>query len=135
MSLRKSPLMTPARLEANRRNARKSTGPRTARGKAQSRMNSLRKGWASPTYLNLLRALMDAPPCAVEETVGAILTPEQAAHPVFAKLVEMAWEAEIGVARANRELNTALRKKGGPHLEASKAGMLLKINDGELGCL
>ena len=36
--------MTPARLAANRRNARKSTGPRTARGKAQSRMNGLKSG-------------------------------------------------------------------------------------------
>ena len=44
MSLRKSPTLTPARLEANRRNAQKSTGPRTARGKSQSRMNSLRTG-------------------------------------------------------------------------------------------
>ena len=33
MSLRKSPTLTPALLEANRRNARKSTGPRTARGR------------------------------------------------------------------------------------------------------
>jgi hypothetical protein len=42
-----SPTMTPARLEANRRNgrnARKSTGPRTAQGKSQSRLNSLREG-------------------------------------------------------------------------------------------
>ena len=44
MSLRKSPTLTPARIEANRRNAQKSTGPRTARGKGQSRMNSLRTG-------------------------------------------------------------------------------------------
>ena len=48
MSLRKSPTLTPARIEANRRNAEQSTGPRTARGKAQSRMNSLRRGWSSP---------------------------------------------------------------------------------------
>jgi hypothetical protein len=47
MSLRKSPTMTPARLEANRRNAQKSTGPRTARGKAQSRMSGLKHGGRS----------------------------------------------------------------------------------------
>jgi len=33
MALLKSRPMTPARLAANRRNARKSTGPRTAQGK------------------------------------------------------------------------------------------------------
>src|ERR1019366_510319 len=38
------PTMTPARLEANRRNARKSTGRRTTQGKSQSRLNSLREG-------------------------------------------------------------------------------------------
>lgn len=32
------------RIEANRRNARLSTGPRTAEGKARSRMNALRRG-------------------------------------------------------------------------------------------
>jgi hypothetical protein len=44
MSLRKSPTLTPARIEANRRNAQKSTGPRTARGKAQVRFNALKTG-------------------------------------------------------------------------------------------
>jgi hypothetical protein len=47
VSLRKSPTMTAARLEANGRNgrnARKSTGPRTTQGKSQSRLNSLREG-------------------------------------------------------------------------------------------
>jgi len=35
MSLRKSPALTPPLLEANRRNAKKSTGLRTAQGKAR----------------------------------------------------------------------------------------------------
>lgn len=36
--------LTPAKLAANRRNARKSTGPRTAAGKARSRLNALKHG-------------------------------------------------------------------------------------------
>ena len=44
MSLRKSPTRTPALLAANRANARKSTGPRTARGKSFVRLNALRHG-------------------------------------------------------------------------------------------
>ena len=44
MSLRKSPTRTAASLAANRANAQKSTGPRTAGGKARARLNRLRHG-------------------------------------------------------------------------------------------
>ena len=87
MLLRKSP-MTPARLEANRRNAQRSTGPRTPRGKSQSRLNGLRSGGRSRLYSDLLLALSDAPPGAVARTAQAALTPAQARHPLFAELVE-----------------------------------------------
>ncbi len=41
MPLVKSPILTPARLAANRRNALKSTGPRTAAGKRRVALNAL----------------------------------------------------------------------------------------------
>jgi hypothetical protein len=44
MSLVKSPEMTEARRAARRANARRSTGPRTARGKDRSRWNALQHG-------------------------------------------------------------------------------------------
>lgn len=44
MSLRKSPTRTTAFLAACRSNARKSTGPRTAAGKARTRLNALQHG-------------------------------------------------------------------------------------------
>jgi hypothetical protein len=62
MSLRKSPCLTPALLASNRRNAKKSTGPRTARGKAWSQLNHMQDGWRSPEYLRLITAPFDAPP-------------------------------------------------------------------------
>ena len=103
MSLRKNP-MTPARLEANRRNSQKSTGPRTARGKSHSRLNRLRGGGRSRLYIDLLKALMDAPPGRVLETAQAILTPAQMSHPLFAELVRIFCEAEAGLAQHYRGL-------------------------------
>jgi hypothetical protein len=44
MSLRKPPCPTPASLAARRGNARKSTGPRTGRGKARVALNALKHG-------------------------------------------------------------------------------------------
>jgi len=102
MSLRKSPALTLDRIAANRRNAQKSTGPRTARGKAYSRLNPLKSGSYLPHYRSLPRASLIAPPCAVDETARAVLTPEQAAHPVFREAIDIAWEAEMGVIRDQR---------------------------------
>ncbi len=61
MSLRQSPTRTPAVLAANRANAQKSTGPRTARGKAQVTLNALKHGgYAGRLFRsNLLRARED----------------------------------------------------------------------------
>ena len=98
MSLRKSPTRTPAFLEANRRNAQQSTGPYTRRGKAQSCLNRLKTGERSRVYRGLWRGLLDAPPCAVGRTARALLSPEQAAHPVFAELVDLSCWAESMVA-------------------------------------
>ena len=41
-------MTTPARAEANRRNARRSTGPRTREGMARVARNALRHGLAVP---------------------------------------------------------------------------------------
>ncbi len=45
---RGKPASRAARLAANRRNAQKSTGPRTAAGKRRAALNSQRRGLASP---------------------------------------------------------------------------------------
>jgi hypothetical protein len=80
MFLRKNPI-SPARLEANRRNSRKSTGPRTLRGKYQSRLNSPRSGGRLGLYRGLLLALANAPTYSVAQTARSVLTSAQAAHP------------------------------------------------------
>src|SRR5579864_503887 len=94
MSLRKSPTRTPALLEANRRNARKSTGPRTARGKAQTRLNALRNGEYSRLRRDLLVTLLYAPPGAVERWARAMVTPEMARNQYLGEVAEILIQAE-----------------------------------------
>ena len=97
MSLRKSPARTPALVAANRRNARKSTGPKTARGKAWSRLNHLQDGGHSREYRRFYDALLDAPPGRMAETAEALLSSKPIIHPLFTELAELAIEAEIQV--------------------------------------
>jgi len=102
MSLRKSPTLTPALIASNRRNAKKSTGPRTAGGKAWSRLNRLRGGWRSQEYLSLVNALLDAPPGRVEVTAQALLSSRPALHPLFREIAEISVQAEIEICNASR---------------------------------
>ena len=92
--------MTEARLEANRRSSKKSTGPRTEAGKARSRMNGFRHGMRSPEYLKLLIALADAAPGAVLRVGEACLTQAQRTHPAYMDLIELFSEVERETVRA-----------------------------------
>jgi hypothetical protein len=119
MPLRKSPTLTPARIEASRHNAQKSTGPRTARGKAQSSLNSLRTGGRSTLYRELFLRLLDAPPYSIDEVAQAILTPQQAVHPLFSRIVDEFRQNEIELElherriRAWHEARKAMKDRGG----------------------
>ena len=109
MSLRQSPTLTPALLAANRRNARKSTGPRTARGKAQARMNALRRGDRSRLRRGLLVSLLNAPPGGVARLAHALLTPEMSLCPLLRQTAEVVIQAEREVAASFHQ--TYLRQK------------------------
>lgn len=111
MSLRKSPTLTPAMLEANRRNAKKSTGPRTARGKAQTRMNALRTGERSRICRSLMLACLYAPPGWVDQWARELLTREMALHPVIRKEAEIAMQAECEVGHLFHELRTRQERR------------------------
>ena len=49
--MRKTMVITPGKLEANRRNAQKSTGPKTVNGKAVSKLNALKHGLLAQTVV------------------------------------------------------------------------------------
>ena len=90
MALLKPRRLTPARLQANRRNAQFSTGPRTLRGKGQSRLNRLQHGEWSSLCGAFMEALLCAPPGCLDSTAQALLDPVTARHPLFAKMAEVA---------------------------------------------
>ena len=130
MPLHKSLSNTPARREASRRNAKISTGPRTARGKAQSCLNGLESGNHSP----LLKNFLSAPPGAACETTFAALTPAQAAHPLFAEnLKTLAW-AETGTLGDESESNPGKKMKGSPKV-VERSLNVIENTKGQLGCL
>jgi hypothetical protein len=112
MSLRKPPTLTHSRLEANRRSSKNSTGPRTARGKSQSSLNSLRTGNRSRLMHAFYLTLFNAPPGAVDRVARGILTPQLAAHPLFAETVDLFRGAENALMREPRKIH--------PHAESDR---------------
>ncbi|HUU14431.1 MAG TPA: hypothetical protein VM182_12100 [Terriglobia bacterium] len=89
MSLRKSPTLDSAALAANRRNAAKSTGPRTAVGKARARHNALQHGRhaASDVSRETMLALGEDPR-EFENLYQSLLCAYEPADPLWAKQVE-----------------------------------------------
>ena len=129
MSLRKPYGFSPARLAANRHNARQSTGPRSARGRAQSRLNRLRDGGRSRLFQDLRWTLMAAPPAAVARTAGRSMTPELARHPLFEDLGRVFFQAEAQAALTRR----ALREEGNAQKDcfyANEATKCMKTRGG-----
>ena len=112
MSLRKSPTLTPALLASNRRNAKKSTGPRTARGKAWSRLNRLRDGMRSPEYINFLKAVLDAPLGEVGRTVRILLSSKQVIHPQFMEIAKAGIQADIEICKERLRILSRRNEKG-----------------------
>ncbi len=55
------PPLSPARLAANRRNAKKSTGPKTKAGKRRAALNARRLGLAPPEIERQLQARVEDP--------------------------------------------------------------------------
>lgn len=109
MSLRKSPTLTPALLASNRRNAKKSTGPRTAQGKARSRLNSLKNGTRSPEYIKFVEALFYAPAGRVAVTAQALLASKPVVHPLFVEAAELSVETEIYICQESRRRDARWR--------------------------
>jgi hypothetical protein len=132
---------TPERLAANRRNAQKSTGPRTDAGKERSRANALKHGLTGAGIVTLEADLeqVDALSAQLQHQLnppgplGRILTRRVAVHAVrmercvrqeFAELAKLARHAEADFdARRLAEVDAAVALLP---LEPAKAARLLK---------
>jgi hypothetical protein len=120
MSLRKSPTLTPALLASNRQNAKQSTGPRTAQGKAWSRLNRLRNGWRSQEYMDFVMALQFAPPGRMTETAQLLLDSKPAPHRSFVVAAEIGIQADLGIGRELEWIRMHRKSKGGDFFRRSK---------------
>ena len=129
MSLRKSPTLTPALLAANRSNAGKSTGPRTAQGKAWSRLNGFQYGRRSHHYMGFINALMDAPPGMVNVVAQRLLAEEYAAHPMFVDIANAAIIAEHDLCAGGERRGRKAAKKSPT---TSEAGISMKLKGREI---
>ncbi len=129
MPLLKSPTLTPALLAANRRNASKSTGPRTAPGKAWSRLNGLRYGRRSHHYIGFINALADAPPGLVNVVAQRLLAEEHAAHPLFVDIANAAIIAEHELCAGGERRGRKAAKKA---QTTSEAGISMKPKGREI---
>ncbi len=95
MSLLKRRHLTPRELDARRRNALRSTGPRTPRGKARASLNALQHGERSASLHSFMRRLgiNPRPFFLLGKTVRL---PWEGVHPLRAIIVRAWWEWREG---------------------------------------
>lgn len=104
--------VTPARLEANRRNALKSTGPRTAEGKSRSSLNAMKRGGRSQTQKLLWQILQQAPVGGVRRMARQVLTPGQLSKPGVQFMLSLFWSrVDLDLEPEGRFLRKYLRLK------------------------
>ncbi len=112
-------------LEANRRNARKSTGPRTENGKHASRRNALRHGFTAETVLEPLEDLEDYrtfEAAIVSEYLPRTPAEQELAH----RLASLFWRLRRATA-----IETGLLRMQGEILHAFRNSRAKMVQTGE----
>ena len=84
---------SPARLAANRRNAQKSTGPRTAAGKRRAALNSQRRGLAPPEIERQLQERGENPHDfrGLHRDLVALFPPHEASDETAVRVLAETW--------------------------------------------
>jgi hypothetical protein len=85
--------LSPAKLAANRRNALKSTGPRTAAGKRRAMLNAITRGLCPAEVERQLRARGEDPRefCRLHRDLVAIFRPKEPADTLSVELMARTW--------------------------------------------
>ena len=109
------------KLNANRRNARNSTGPRSERGKARAALNAVTHGLSS-------RPVLDAKDQEAVETLARAFAEEGAGHPPVLGLAYQAAEAQILVTRV-KEARSRAWEEAGRDATITDRGVLFGLND------
>jgi hypothetical protein len=118
-------MASPKQIEANRRNALKSTGPRTAEGKIRSRRNAVRHGLTAETVIVGLEDVEDYK--AFEASVTADYEPQTTVErELVLRLASLLWRL-----RRTTAIETGLLKLGGGDLNdavSNETGLLEQSN-------
>ena len=117
-------MATAAQIEANRRNAQKSTGPKTERGKACVRRNALKHGMAALTIMPVLpqedpKELEDK----TQQTITATKPRDPFEHDMVCRAVRLSWLIDRAERAETAHLAHRVRMaaRSGPEMETVSA--------------
>src|SRR5208337_404335 len=123
-------MATAAQIEANRRNAQKSTGPKTERGKAHARGNAVTHGMTARTLMPVLpqedaKELEDK----TQQAIAARKPRDPLEHDQVCRAVRLSWELDRAerVATAHLSHQVRMAERSGP--EMVSACELEKVHD------
>src|SRR5271157_252023 len=121
---------TAAQIEANRRNAQKSTGPKTERGMARAKLNAITHGMTARTIMPVLpqedpKELEDK----TQEAITATKPRNSYEHDMVCRVVRLSWEIDRAerVATAHLAHRVRMAMRSGP--ETVSADELKKVHD------
>jgi hypothetical protein len=127
-----TPMATAAQIEANRRNAQKSTGPKTERGKACVRCNALKHGMAA---LTIMPVLPQEDPKELEDKTQQAITATKPRdpfeHDMVCRAVRLSWLIDRAERAETAHLAHRVRMaaRSGPEMETVSARELKKVHD------
>jgi hypothetical protein len=130
-------MASPSQIEANRRNALKSTGPRTETGKRSSRRNALRHGLTAETVIEVLEDPEDYK--AFELSVASDFDAQTAVErELVLRLASLLWRLrrataiETGLLQIQSKILREIRQARGTQSRPHDRGLdaILRLNDG-----